>query len=81
MKNAKCMNNSECVKYIKDAAKYLGLTFRRARTTNKINGLLAYVFTERRNPENVVISASTLGASLDNLESGYVEEQANKIGK
>jgi hypothetical protein len=72
------MTNSEAIKYIRQAAKSAGLTFRVQRNL-KINGGNAYCFTVR-NGGDVVLKNCTLGSAFENVESGFVSSWDSKKG-
>ena len=59
------MNNTQCIKYIKDECRKYGLVFKKSKYSN------LYLFSDRKT-KVVVLSGLTLGSALDNLESGYI---------
>ena len=59
------MNNTKCIKYIKDECRKYGLVFKKSNYSN------LYLFSDRKN-KGVVLSNLTLNAALNNIESGYI---------
>ena len=59
------MNNTQCIKYIKDECRKYGLVFKKSNYSN------LYLFSDRKS-KNVILSDLTLGGALNNLESGYI---------